>query len=251
MRCDIHCHRDEILNVAVEKLCLHLWICSPYVAPQGCAPKELNKLFLRVPWQTYTFHVKTKESTTSPYKLLWRQQATTFILKHMHPEFLQEVLNPPAEGHGAAHVLILSNVVLYKQRSRLRAVSSSKTQSDRHIKHFQLREDGFFTKTWIINNTYMWSSVRCEISSSFSLPKISNHSLLTDSPQLVSSRRSMFWSRSMSETRCAKRGTTTAWTRFHKVCLPWMEKNDVISGCQLNRNINGYKYILTLYYTED
>lgn len=92
----------------------------------------------------------------------------------------------------------------------------------------------YMHNNYIINNTYVWSSVRCEISNSFSLPKISNHSFLTDSPQRVSSRRSMFWSRSMSETRCAKRGTTTAWTRFHKVCLSWMEKKGVYSGFQIN-----------------
>lgn len=101
---------------------------------------------------------------------------------------------------------------------------------------------------YIINNTYVWSSVRCEISSSFSLPKISNHSFLTDSPQRVSSRRSMFWSRSMSETRCAKRGTTTAWTRFHKVCLSWIEEKKSLQWFS-----NKYRIILyiKLHITQD
>lgn len=36
------------------------------------------------------------------------------MLKCMNPEFLQVVLDPPTEGHAAAHVLTLGNVVLHK-----------------------------------------------------------------------------------------------------------------------------------------
>ena len=46
----------------------------------------------------------------------------TFMLKRMNPEFLQVVLDPPAEGHAAADVPVLGNVVLYKDRSCLRAL---------------------------------------------------------------------------------------------------------------------------------
>lgn len=70
-----------------------------------------------------------------------------------------------------------------------------------------------------ISITYLWSAHGWRISNSLSLPKISNHSLFTDWLQLLSSRRSKFWSRSITETSCAKNGTTAAWTRFHKVCL--------------------------------
>lgn len=52
------------------------------------------------------------------------------MLKCMNPELFQVVLNPPAEWHAAAHVLILGNVVLYKDGSRLRTVSGLKKQSE-------------------------------------------------------------------------------------------------------------------------
>lgn len=61
-RSDIHCHGDEILKVALEKLNLHLWVCFRYVAAERCLPKELNKLFLSLPWKTYAFNVKTKQT---------------------------------------------------------------------------------------------------------------------------------------------------------------------------------------------
>lgn len=44
-------------------------------------------------------------------------QATTFILKYMDPEFLQIVLDSPAERHAAPHVPVLGDVVLYKDHS--------------------------------------------------------------------------------------------------------------------------------------
>lgn len=42
----VHCHADEILKVAVEKLCLHLWVSFRNVSPQWCFPEELIKLQL-------------------------------------------------------------------------------------------------------------------------------------------------------------------------------------------------------------
>lgn len=44
------------------------------------------------------------------------------MLKRMNPELLQVVLDPPAEGHAAAQVPVLGNVVLYKDRSCLSAL---------------------------------------------------------------------------------------------------------------------------------
>ena len=44
------------------------------------------------------------------------------MLKCMNPEFLQVVLNPPAEGHAAPHVPVLGNVVLNEDCSCLRPV---------------------------------------------------------------------------------------------------------------------------------
>lgn len=46
----------------------------------------------------------------------------TFMLTCMNPEFLEVVLDPPTEGHATAHVLVLGNVVLYEDCSRLRSV---------------------------------------------------------------------------------------------------------------------------------
>lgn len=40
----------------------------------------------------------------------------------MNHEFLQVVIDPPTEGHAAAHVPVLGNVVLYKDCFCLRAV---------------------------------------------------------------------------------------------------------------------------------
>lgn len=76
--------------------------------------------------------------------------------------------------------------------------------------------------------TYVWSALGRRTSNNLSLPKMSNHNLLMEWPQLSSSRRSKFWSRSRTDSRCAKNGTTTAWTRFHRVCL----QRSVL--CQLN-----------------
>lgn len=75
-------------------------------------------------------------------------------------------------------------------------------------------------------NTYLRSTGSCDSSSSLSSLKISNQSLFTDSQQFASSRRSMLRSRSMTEMSCAKRGTTTAWTRFHRVCLFPIKKKE-------------------------
>lgn len=36
------------------------------------------------------------------------------MLKSMNPELLKEIHDPPAERHAAAQVLVLCNVVLYK-----------------------------------------------------------------------------------------------------------------------------------------
>ena len=67
--------------------------------------------------------------------------------------------------------------------------------------------------------TNLWSSVMDRTSNSFSLPKMSNQSFFRGSPELVSSRRSRLWSLSTMETSWARKGTTAAWTRFHRVCL--------------------------------
>lgn len=40
----------------------------------------------------------------------------------VNPEVLQVVLDPPTERHAAAHVPVLWDVVLYKNRSCLRSV---------------------------------------------------------------------------------------------------------------------------------
>lgn len=42
----VHCHADEILKVAVKKLCLHLWVGFLNVSSQWCFPEELIKLQL-------------------------------------------------------------------------------------------------------------------------------------------------------------------------------------------------------------
>lgn len=44
------------------------------------------------------------------------------MMECMNPEFFKVVLDPPTEGHAAANVPVLSNVVLHKDCSRLRAV---------------------------------------------------------------------------------------------------------------------------------
>lgn len=46
----------------------------------------------------------------------------------MNTQLLQIILNPPTEGHAAAHVFTLSNEVLYKDGSRLKAEQSLNIQ---------------------------------------------------------------------------------------------------------------------------
>lgn len=46
LTCHVHCHGDEILKVALEKLCLHLSVCFLNVSPQWCLPKELIEILL-------------------------------------------------------------------------------------------------------------------------------------------------------------------------------------------------------------
>lgn len=41
----------------------------------------------------------------------------------MDPKFFQVVSNLPAEGHAAAHIAVLSNVVLYKNCCCLRSAN--------------------------------------------------------------------------------------------------------------------------------
>lgn len=55
-----------------------------------------------------------------------RSQFITFLLKCMNPKFLQVVLDPPTEGHAAAHVPVLDNVVLNQDCSSLRAVKEKR-----------------------------------------------------------------------------------------------------------------------------
>lgn len=42
----IHGHADEVLKVALKKLCLHLWVCFCSVSSKWGLPKELIKIFL-------------------------------------------------------------------------------------------------------------------------------------------------------------------------------------------------------------
>ncbi len=62
------------------------------------------------------------------------KQVITFMLKCMNPKFFKVVLNPPTEGHAAAHVPVLSDVVLYKDCSCLRAVKIENNQSFKSAK---------------------------------------------------------------------------------------------------------------------
>lgn len=60
-------------------------------------------------------------------------QSITFLLKCMNQEFLQVVLYPPTEGHAAAHVLVLHNVVLHKDCSCLKAVRQRKQKKSLNV----------------------------------------------------------------------------------------------------------------------
>ena len=51
LRGKVHCHGDEILQVSMEKLCLHLLLCFQDVSAQWGLPKELLKLTLSVACQ--------------------------------------------------------------------------------------------------------------------------------------------------------------------------------------------------------
>lgn len=61
----------------------------------------------------------------------------------MNPEFLQVVLYPPTEGHAAAHVPVLHNVVMHKDCSCLMAVRQRKQKKSlcekkEYVKYYYL-----------------------------------------------------------------------------------------------------------------
>lgn len=62
-----HCHGDEILKVALKKLCLHLCLCFLNVTSEWCLPKELVKLMLCVTLQIIVIILikEQKGNTTS------------------------------------------------------------------------------------------------------------------------------------------------------------------------------------------
>lgn len=51
LRSNIHRHGDEVLEVSLKKLGLHLQVCFRDGATEGGPPKELVKLILRLAYQ--------------------------------------------------------------------------------------------------------------------------------------------------------------------------------------------------------
>lgn len=51
LSCNIHLHGDEVLEVSLEKLGLHLQVCFRDASTKGSLPKELVKLTLCLAYQ--------------------------------------------------------------------------------------------------------------------------------------------------------------------------------------------------------